>query len=232
MCGCKCLRKEEMGGGAAKRVGEWGGCTKNGGVRGRVARVMGVSGPKQDLRPNTPTRRLLTPMQAPNQRNSTALLVNVFPQIPNSQKQPPKERKKTKKNTLQLLFFANRVSQVSLWRPRASCRSRSTKYPTWKPRDEPFGHGSVAGTTDTAPSVVRPRPELLPAGPTNLLGWSDCFGRRKPLSSGNRILSSWVGWPRPHRLERTARNPWLSSVSSSDSKPPRVALLSTACRTY
>jgi hypothetical protein len=56
MCGCKCLRKEEMGGGeAAKRVGEWGGCTKNGGVRGRAARVMGVSGPKQDLRPNTPT---------------------------------------------------------------------------------------------------------------------------------------------------------------------------------
>jgi hypothetical protein len=82
MCGCKCLRKEEMGGGAAKRVGEWGGggCTKNGGgVRGRAARVMGVSGPKQDLRPNTPTRRLPTPMQAPNQRNSTALMVNVFP---------------------------------------------------------------------------------------------------------------------------------------------------------
>jgi hypothetical protein len=52
------------------------------------------------------------------------------------------------------------------------------------------------------PSVVRPRPEPLPAGPTSLLGWSSCFGRRKPLSSGNRILSPWVGWPRPHRLER------------------------------
>jgi hypothetical protein len=112
MCGCKCLRKEEMGGGAAKRVGEWGGgCTKNGGVRGRAARVMGVSGPKQDLRPNTPTRRLPTPMQAPNQRNSTALLMNVFPQIPNSQNATTEREKKNKKNTLQLLFFANRVSQ-------------------------------------------------------------------------------------------------------------------------
>jgi hypothetical protein len=74
MCGCKCLRKEEMGGGeAAKRVGEWGGAAQRmGGVRGRAARVMGVSGPKQALRPNTPTRRLPTPMQAPNQINSTA----------------------------------------------------------------------------------------------------------------------------------------------------------------
>jgi hypothetical protein len=83
---------------------------KEGGVRGRAARVMGVSGPKQDLRPNTPTRRLPTPMQAPNQRNSTAVLVNVFPQIPNSQNTTTEREKKTKKNTLQLLFFANRVS--------------------------------------------------------------------------------------------------------------------------
>jgi hypothetical protein len=98
MCGCKCLRKEEMGGRAAKREGEWGGgCTKRGGVRGRAARVMGVSGPKQDLRPNTPTRRLPTPIQAPNQRNSTALLVNVFPQIPNSQNATTEREKKTKR---------------------------------------------------------------------------------------------------------------------------------------
>jgi hypothetical protein len=96
---------------------------------------------------------------------------------------------------------------------------------------EPFGRGSVAGTADTASSVVRPRPEHLPAGPTSLLGWSGCFGRRKPLSSGNHILSSWVGWPRPHRLERTARNSWLGSASSSDSKPPRVVPLSTTCQT-
>jgi hypothetical protein len=101
MCGCKCLRKEEMGGGRLH---------KEGGVRGRAARVMGVSGPKQDLRPNTPTRWLPTPMQAPNQRNSTALLVNVFPQIPNSQNATTEREKKNKKNTLQLLFFANRVS--------------------------------------------------------------------------------------------------------------------------
>jgi hypothetical protein len=42
-----------MGGAAAQIMG--------GGVSGRAARVMGVSGPKQDLRPNTPTRRLPTP---------------------------------------------------------------------------------------------------------------------------------------------------------------------------
>jgi hypothetical protein len=70
---------------------EWGG------VRGRAARVMGVSGPKQDLRPNTPTRRLPTPMQAPNQRNSIVLLVNVFPQIPNSQNATTEREKKTKR---------------------------------------------------------------------------------------------------------------------------------------
>jgi hypothetical protein len=57
---------------------------------------MGVSGPKQGLRPNTPTRRLPTPMQAPNQRNSTALLVNVFPQIPNSHNATTKREKKQK----------------------------------------------------------------------------------------------------------------------------------------
>jgi hypothetical protein len=90
---------EERGdgrGAAAKRVGEWGGgCTKKG-VRGRATRVMGVSGPKQDSRPNTPTRRLPTPMQAPNQRNSTALLVNVFLKFQIPKTQPPKERKKQK----------------------------------------------------------------------------------------------------------------------------------------
>jgi hypothetical protein len=99
------------GRGAAKRVGEWGVAAQRRGVRGRAARVMGVSGPKQDLRPNTPMRRLPTLMQAPNQRNSTALLVNVFPQIPNSQNATFEREKKNKKNTLQLLFFANRVSQ-------------------------------------------------------------------------------------------------------------------------
>jgi hypothetical protein len=72
-----------MGGGAAKGVGEWGGgCTKKGGGRLGLGEV---SGPNQDSRPNSPTRQLPTPLQAPNQRNSTALLVNDFPQIPNSQ---------------------------------------------------------------------------------------------------------------------------------------------------
>jgi hypothetical protein len=36
-------------------------------------------------------------MQAPNQRNSTALLVNVFPQIPNSQNATTEREKKTKR---------------------------------------------------------------------------------------------------------------------------------------
>jgi hypothetical protein len=62
------------------------------------------------LRPNTPTRRLPTPMQAPNQRNSTALLVNVFSQNSKFPKRNHRKREKNKKNTLQLLFFANRVS--------------------------------------------------------------------------------------------------------------------------
>jgi hypothetical protein len=72
---------------AAKGVGEWGGgrLHKEGGLGERAARVREVSGPNQDSRPNSPTRQLPTPLQAPNQRNSTALLVNVFPQISNSQ---------------------------------------------------------------------------------------------------------------------------------------------------
>jgi hypothetical protein len=37
--------------------------------------------------------------------------MNVFPQIPNSQNATTEREKKNKKNTLQLLFFANRVSQ-------------------------------------------------------------------------------------------------------------------------
>jgi hypothetical protein len=46
-------------------------------------------------------------------------------------------------------------------------------------------------------------PEPLRAGPVSLLGLFDCFGRRRPPPSGNRILSLWARWPRPHRLERT-----------------------------
>jgi hypothetical protein len=57
---------------------------------------------------------------------------------------------------------------------------------------EPLGRGSVAGTADTAPSVVRPCLEPLPAGPVSILGLSGCFGRRMPLSSGSRILSLWA----------------------------------------
>jgi hypothetical protein len=57
---------------------------------------------------------------------------------------------------------------------------------------KPLGRGSVAETADIAPSVARPRPEPLPAGLASLLSWSGCFGRRTPLSSGNRILSLWA----------------------------------------
>jgi hypothetical protein len=79
--------KEEMRGGAAKGgENEWGAAQGGGGVRGKgAARVREVSGPKHEPRPNLPTRQLPTPSQVPNQTNSTALLVNDFPQIPNSQ---------------------------------------------------------------------------------------------------------------------------------------------------
>jgi hypothetical protein len=72
------------GGAKVGRMGG-GGCT-NVGVRGKGRLGLGkVSGPKHESRPNSPTRQLPTPSQAPNQKNSTALLVNDFPQIPNSQ---------------------------------------------------------------------------------------------------------------------------------------------------
>ena len=76
---------DERGGGG-QRWGEWGGgCTSGGlGEKGRLG-LGKVSGPKHESRPNSPTRQLPTPSQAPNQTNSTALLVNDFPQIPNSQ---------------------------------------------------------------------------------------------------------------------------------------------------
>jgi hypothetical protein len=112
------LEKGGDGRGAAKRVGEWGGGLhkERGGVRGRAARVMGVSGPKQDLRPNTPTRRLPTPMQAPNQRNSTALLVNVFPQIPNSQNATTEREKKQKEYPPTSLLCKPRVTSLESYR--------------------------------------------------------------------------------------------------------------------
>jgi hypothetical protein len=48
------------------------------------------------------------------------------------------------------------------------------------------------GVVADTPSVVRPCPEPLPAGPVSLLGWFDCFGCRTPSSSGIRILSLWA----------------------------------------
>jgi hypothetical protein len=89
VCGCKSLEKEEMRGGATAKGGENGGgaAAQGGGGLGEKGRLgLGkVSGPKHESRPNSPTRQLPTPSQAPNQTNSTALLVNDFPQIPNSQ---------------------------------------------------------------------------------------------------------------------------------------------------
>jgi hypothetical protein len=85
VCGCKSLEKEEMRGGAAKG-GETGGRLHKGGLgeKGRLG-LGKVSGPKHESQPNSPTRQLPTPSQAPNQTNSTALLVKDFPQIQNSQ---------------------------------------------------------------------------------------------------------------------------------------------------
>jgi hypothetical protein len=104
------------GGGGQEGRG-MGAAAQRRGVRGRAARVMGVSGTKQNSRPNTPTRRLPTPMQAPNQRNSTALLVNVFPQIPNSQNATT-EREKTKRiplNFSSLQTGYHKTRQLLFW---------------------------------------------------------------------------------------------------------------------
>jgi hypothetical protein len=89
-----------------------GGCTEEGGLGGRRLGLGEVSGPNQDSWPNSPTRPLPTPLQAPNQRNSTALLVNVFHKFQIPKMHQPNEKKTKKKNNLQLLFFANRVSNI------------------------------------------------------------------------------------------------------------------------
>jgi hypothetical protein len=90
VCGCKGLRKEEMGGGwrpKGRENGGGGGAAQRGeGLGGKGRLGLGkVSGPNHESRPNSPTRQLLTRSQAPNQINSTALLVNDFSQIPNPQ---------------------------------------------------------------------------------------------------------------------------------------------------
>jgi hypothetical protein len=119
---------------------------------------MGVSGPKQDLRPNTPTRRLPTPMQAPNQRNSTALLVNVFPQIPNSQNATTEREKKNKKNTLQLLFFANRVSHSTPLKKNSTSNSDASIRKT-KERlmNQQNSHIKKSSSTSAASAPQAPR---------------------------------------------------------------------------
>jgi hypothetical protein len=131
---------------------------KEGGVRGRAARVMGVSGPKQDSRPNTPTRRLPTPMQASNQRNYTALLVNVFPQIPNSQNATTEREKKNKKNTLQLLFFANRVSHYIPIKKNSTSNSDAS-IGTTKERlmNQQNSHTKKSSSTSAASAPQAPR---------------------------------------------------------------------------
>jgi hypothetical protein len=99
-----------MRGGAAAKGGENGGRLHKGGLGENGWLGLGkVSGPKHESRPNLPTPQLPTPSQAPNQTNSTALLVNVFPKFQITKTHQPNE-KKNKKNNLQLLFFANRVS--------------------------------------------------------------------------------------------------------------------------
>jgi hypothetical protein len=82
---------------------------------------------------------------------------------------------------------------VSLWRLGCLVVAEAPGRPPGGLGTEPLGRGSVAGTVDTTPSVVRPCPEPLPAGQVSLLGLSGCFGRRMPSSSGSRILSLWAG---------------------------------------
>jgi hypothetical protein len=92
--------------------GDGRGCSgqRLGGMGGRLHKIRGVSGPNQDSRPISPTRQLPTPSQTPNQRNSTALLVNVYHKFQIPKTHQPNEKKNKEKNNLQLLFFANRVS--------------------------------------------------------------------------------------------------------------------------
>jgi hypothetical protein len=74
----------------------------------------GTSGPDQEPRPNSFTRQPPTPQCMSLTKNSTVLLVNASPKIPIPKSIPPerkKGKKKQVKNKLQLLFFANWVSQ-------------------------------------------------------------------------------------------------------------------------
>jgi hypothetical protein len=88
---------------------EMGGLHKGEGVRGRAARVKGrlvgwieIHGPTRSHDISRPQRMSLT-------KKIHCPTGECFPEIPNPQSASP-ERKKQKKNNLQLLFFANRVS--------------------------------------------------------------------------------------------------------------------------
>jgi hypothetical protein len=71
--------------------------------------------------------RLPTPMQAPNQRNSTALLVNVFPQIPNSQNATTeREEKKQKEYPPTSLLCKPGITPAQLFRRSKLIRKSGT----------------------------------------------------------------------------------------------------------
>jgi hypothetical protein len=57
----------------------------------------GTSGPDQEPQPNSFTRQPPTPQRMSQTKNSTVLLVNASPKIPNPKSVPP-ERKKGKRN--------------------------------------------------------------------------------------------------------------------------------------
>ena len=84
-------------GAAAQEKGEGVAEKKSQGIKGGVARVRGTSGPDQEPRPNSFTRQPPTPLAHESNQNSTILLVNASPKIPNPKSVPP-ERKKEKRN--------------------------------------------------------------------------------------------------------------------------------------
>jgi hypothetical protein len=77
---------------AAQEKGE--GVVKNpkGLGEGRLG-LEGTSGPDQEPRPNLFTRQPRTPQRMSLTKNSTVLLVNASPKIPNPKSVPPERRK-------------------------------------------------------------------------------------------------------------------------------------------
>jgi hypothetical protein len=156
-------------GAAAQEKGERGGWKKSQGIKGGAARVRGTSGPDHEPRPNSFTRQPPTPLAHESNQNSTILLVNASPKIPNPKRVPP-ERKKEKRNkerinsnfsSLQIGYHTCGHNEVRLddgdgrnrpvhVRRRASSSAASAPaYPRWYRSIQ--GHGELHGVLTSRP---------------------------------------------------------------------------------